>query len=861
VVQPAIPGLAATGGRGGWWTSYVHDQAAFTEALLTSLDADSLTALLAVRPDLASPEPHSLKALVNRSLTAQSLMGCLRRLSRFQMQVAQTLVLLSRCAAAGWPPPVEASGLAELIGAPITEADVELAIRALESLALVRREPPPEAKAEAEAEAEVETRPEAEGRLLVHPMLATMGTPVSLGRPAEVLLRSLSVEELRTIARALDLTISGPVTKADLVKVVATCLSDPDAVRERLANAPREAAAAAREAATDRPQVRHQFWDVHRAARSGYENPVLWLSRHGFLVADSPYTGEMPREVAVAIRGGRLFPRISASPPPLELDDRFPAPTEVEVAETAARLIEAIEGIVTQLSARPAPRLKSGGIGVREVRRLAQGIGVPQDRAAELLEYAAMAGLVQIEGALDELGQASPTPNFDAWLDMDPAERWLAVARAWLSSDVLASLSGATDVDNKMIPALSGMFSCDGSAMYRQAVLSVLASVAPPNSASVPSLVETTLWHLPFLADRLDLGPGAHTEAVLAESARLGLAVGTMLTPLGKSLAEQDFDGCAEWLSARLRLEATGLLLQADLTAVVAGKAAHRFRERLELISTAESKGGASVYRFSETSIRRGLDAGLDAPTIVAWLRDHSSTPVPQPLEYLIGDVARRYGNVRVGTSRSFVRSEDPALLAEVLRHKKTARLRLRQIAPTVLVSNADAEALLASLHAAGYLAAEESGGGELVVKTPSRHRTRAAGGGAGALPYLAGQRDGELGRLARRLVDPASSPEPLFGASLIADPSDPNRPNAIARDPETIGVLAATACVKEWAVRMSYLEGTMREASGWILAFDEDTVDFANMDDEHSDDMTYLNISDIAWLRVITEAEEEALL
>jgi hypothetical protein len=858
VVQPAIRGLAATGGRGGWWTSYVHDQAAFTEALLTSLDADSLTALLAVRPDLASPEPHSLKALVNRSLTAQSLMGCLRRLSRFQMQVAQTLVLLSRCAAAGWPPPVEVSGLAELIGAPITEADVELAIRALESLALVRREPPPPPEPEAEPEAE------ADRRLLVHPMLATMGTPVSLGRPAEVLLRSLSVEELRTIARALDLTVGGPVTKADLVKFVATRLSDPDAVRERLANAPKDAAAAAREAATDRPQVRHQFWDVHRAARSGYENPVLWLSRHGFLVADSPYTCEMPREVALAIRGGRLFPRISASPPPLELDDRFPAPTEAEVAETAARLIEAIEGIVTQLSARPAPRLKSGGIGVREVRRLAQGIGVPQDRAAELLEYAAMAGLVQIEGALDELGQASPTPNFDAWLDMDPAERWLAVARAWLSSDVLASVSGATDVDNKMIPALSGMFSCDGSAMYRQAVLSVLASVAPPNSASVPSLVETALWHLPFLANRLDLGPGAHTQAVLAESAHLGLAEGTMLTPLGRCLAEQDFDGCVEWLSARLRLEATGLLLQADLTAVVAGKAAHRFRERLELISTTESKGGASVYRFSETSIRRGLDAGLDAPAIVAWLRDHSSTPVPQPLEYLIGDVARRYGNVRVGTSRSFVRSEDPALLAEVLRHKKTARLRLRQIAPTVLVSNADAETLLASLHAAGYLAAEESGGGELVVKTPSRHRTRAAGGGAGALvtpPHLAGQRDGELGRLARRLVDPVSSPEPLLGASSFADPRNPNRPNAIARDPETIGVLAATACVKEWAVRMSYLEGTMREASGWILAFDEDTVDFANMDDEHSDGMTYLNISDIAWLRVLTEAEEEALL
>ena len=108
-------------------------------------------------------------------------------------------------------------------------------------------------------------------------------------------------------------------------------------------------------------------------------------------------------------------------------------------------------------------------------------------------------------------------------------------------------------------------------------------------------------------------------------------------------------------------------LLQADLTVIVPGPLERELAEQLAAVATVESAGAAMVYRISEPSIRRALDTGRTAGELHALFDRHSKTPVPQGLTYLIDDVARRHGQLRVGMAASFVRCEDPALLAQAV--------------------------------------------------------------------------------------------------------------------------------------------------------------------------------------------------
>ena len=88
---------------------------------------------------------------------------------------------------------------------------------------------------------------------------------------------------------------------------------------------------------------------------------------------------------------------------------------------------------------------------------------------------------------------------------------------------------------------------------------------------------------------------------------------------------------------------------------------------------------------------------------------------LPQPLEYLITDTARKHGQLRVGAIHSYLRCEDPSTLTEILADKRID-LGLRQIAPNVLVSDFDLDEVLNVLRTNGYLPAAESAQGILLA-------------------------------------------------------------------------------------------------------------------------------------------------
>jgi hypothetical protein len=137
-----------------------------------------------------------------------------------------------------------------------------------------------------------------------------------------------------------------------------------------------------------------------------------------------------------------------------------------------------------------------------------------------------------------------------------------------------------------------------------------------------------------------------------------------------------------------------------------------------------ESAGGATVYRFTETSVRRALDAGRTAAELHDLLATRSATPVPQALRYLVDDVTRRHGRLRGGVAASFLRSDDEVLISEVLAHPTAGELELRRIAPTVVVSPLPLVELLDALRAAGFSPAAEDPGGAVLDLTDRGRRT-----------------------------------------------------------------------------------------------------------------------------------------
>jgi hypothetical protein len=88
---------------------------------------------------------------------------------------------------------------------------------------------------------------------------------------------------------------------------------------------------------------------------------------------------------------------------------------------------------------------------------------------------------------------------------------------------------------------------------------------------------------------------------------------------------------------------------------------------------------------------------------------------MPQPLEYLIADVAKKHGKLRVGNTASFIRCEDSALITQIMGDKRLEILGLRKIAPEVIICGHDAAEAMNVLRSCGYLPAAEDSRGLLL--------------------------------------------------------------------------------------------------------------------------------------------------
>ncbi|MGY1689129.1 helicase-associated domain-containing protein [Geodermatophilus sp. SYSU D01105] len=444
-------------------------------------------------------------------------------------------------------------------------------------------------------------------------------------------------------------------------------------------------------------------------------SPARRLLQRGLLARIDALNVELPREVGLVLRGGRPFgpPRLRPEPGVVERD---PAVVDRQSAGAALETIGRVGELLVLLEEEPAGLLRSGGIGVRDQKRLARALHVTEPEAGWLLELAHVAGLLDVGGPHRD--EWLPTRAYDLWREQDLHDRWATLAAGWLDAVRLPSLAGQRDVSGKAVNALSPDLVRHTAPAIRRSALATLAEYPPGTGLAADDLVALLRWRTPRRADRL-----APVPDVLTEATRLGVLVGGVLSTGGRGLLTGGEDGAADGVRGLLPEPVDHVLAQPDLSLIAPGPLVAELADTLAVVADVESSGGATVFRVSESSVRRALDSGWSATDLHEFLARASRTPVPQALDYLVDDVARQHGRLRVGAIESYVRSDDHGLLSQVLNDRRTAEAELRRLAPGVLVSGLGADEVLTVLRAAGYAPAGESPGGAVLTRPPARPR------------------------------------------------------------------------------------------------------------------------------------------
>lgn len=540
--------------------------------------------------------------------------------------------------------------------------------------------------------------------------------PLGLDPPLEELLAEVTSEELRGMLAALG--IKPPGNKRQRLASLVDHHSDPQRVSALVAQAP--------------AQTRGL---LERLAISGFGGPQFavfgsselssgpaarWAVERGLLVQDRYRYGptRMPAEVAMALRGVGWHAPFEPEPPATPTQPVTAEEAEREAAAALTAFASHAASVLSVCAAEPPARLKSGGIGARELTRVGKAARCDETVVRLVLETAYAAGLMAQDGNLVPLTEA-----YDTWAELEPGERIPSLLQAWWT--LALTPAQARDEEGKSVPVLAGRPPCNGCLQARQGLLTAAADLpAGQGMQSTTDLGPLVAWHRP-LADQLpqDETPFA---TVIRETERLGVLARGTLSSIGEALLADDAAALAS-CAGRLLPTATGtVLIGADLTAIAAGTPTAGLATLLDSLSDRETGGTASVWRFSPGSIRRALDAGRTADDIAADLTAVAVGPLPQPLSYLIADTARRHGRVRLASAACVIHGEDTALLAELAVHRKLAKLGLRQLAPTVLISCTPLDKTLAALRAEGYAPVAEAADGTVRVEKGEQRRAAA---------------------------------------------------------------------------------------------------------------------------------------
>ncbi len=474
-----------------------------------------------------------------------------------------------------------------------------------------------------------------------------------------------------------------PTRKQERIDAIALSLSDPasaERIREGLSKAAielMEHIAATAGPATVRPeQVGVERYDASHAMPSPYSHggrssstsisgkalaelalhgiigattwePELWIWREAWPFVGQPFHTTWPSVPRPAIRPTGETPR------------RLPS------------FVATFDRTVAQWEAEPPPALKNGNmrIGKTQVRSTAKFLRLDEadvDLAGRLaigMELL-LANVVSVSGrgrrAKVDSAWMADVDLLVAWRDLSPARRWARLVAEWCSPDV--------DVDPHEL-------------VNRHLVLWELSRLDEGHGYDDPDDRDGSFceW-LEFRHSRM--GNSELVAQCLGDLRTLGLVErdGPLaLTSVGRSVLDDPTS-----LDDLASTDVTTAYVQADLTVVAPPDLHHDLATRLATLADIESDSGAMVSRLSLDRITRAVQTGDTADSIVEFLTDLSSVPLPDTVARLVRDAAARAGRVSVISAPTVVVVNDPADLVIAVSVKAA---KLTAVSPTVAVS------------------------------------------------------------------------------------------------------------------------------------------------------------------------------
>ncbi len=159
---------------------------------------------------------------------------------------------------------------------------------------------------------------------------------------------------------------------------------------------------------------------------------------------------------------------------------------------------------------------------MRDLKRTAVALDVPEPVAAFWVELAYAAGLLASDGEADE--RYAATPAYDEWLERPAGERWARLATAWLAATRTPGVVGERDAKDRTLSALGPGLDRSAAPEVRHRVLALLAGLPEGAAPNSESLLARLRWERPPRVVRTGGGAPSpyarRTAAQPAEGAR-----------------------------------------------------------------------------------------------------------------------------------------------------------------------------------------------------------------------------------------------------------------------------------------------------------------------------------------------------
>lgn len=575
---------------------------------LTTLDADELSTCLRLRPDVLWGVPVAdLEDLAERLEHPASVTHAITGLA------APWLAVLEVVTALGDGASVEAvARLLDGSTAPDShDADVRAVIDGMISAALVV--------------------PGQGGVLAVNPgARAVFTAPLAFAPPARALLVGIPATELMKVTRAWGMDVAK--RKADLVDAVAGRLADPVHVRRVVSEAEPEVADVLLESvrrALDRARTAVWTADGTEAEPEADDAPTpfdpvafrreraawAWAVEHGLAYPTEPYSTSVtfPAEVFVALAPPRFCVPFRAQPPAVPTAPVPPRSLASAAGGAVTEWLGAAMAVLELVAREPLTLLQSGGVGAREVQRVARSVGATTDDVRLVLEIATAVGLVTASGR-----SLVAATELAAWRGETPPQRARALLRAWFGLPTIATVD--RHADGRTRPALTSLAEVRDPTGIRAVLVSAAADLDDGvGIASTDALVEAVRWRLPLAADPWSPEWVARTWA---EAERLGVVVDGACTDIGRAVLRGGPQDLEAVLTSVLPAVQRRALIGSDLTVVVPGSPDPTVVDVLDAVAVREAGGAASTWRLTAASVREALDSGLTADAVLSALRD-----------------------------------------------------------------------------------------------------------------------------------------------------------------------------------------------------------------------------------------------